>query len=81
MKTAVSVPDDVYARAEEAAERLGWNRSQLYTEAIQRYLLHLGPDPVTERLNEIADVAAGEIIAPVSSVAARRLIDSGRWEW
>ena len=81
MKTAVSVPDDVYEMAEVAARRLGLNRSQLYVEALVRYLSGLEADPVTDRLDELAEGLAKESPAHLSSSAARRLIDAGGWEW
>jgi predicted DNA-binding protein len=81
VKTAVSLPNDLYERAEQAARQLGVNRSQLYALALTRYLQDVGPDPVTERLNELADENAKERAAPESSAAARSMIDSGRWEW
>lgn len=81
MKTAVSLPDDLYERAEQAAQQLGVNRSQLYARALAKYLQDVGPDPVTERLNELADEHAKERTAPESSAAARSMIDSGGWEW
>ena len=78
MKTAISIPDEVFNRAEEAAEHLGWSRSQLYTRAMNEFLeRHDTADPVTAVLNEIADESAAEP-APATG---RSLIDSGLWEW
>lgn len=81
VKTAVSLPDELYERAERAAQQLGVNRSQLYARALTQYLQDLGPDPITERLNELAAEHAKERTAPESSAAARSMIDSGSWEW
>ena len=81
MKTAVSLPDDLYERAERAAERLGLNRSQLYSEALAKFLLDLGPDPVTERLSQLAGEHAAEQTPAQAAIAARSLIDSGGWRW
>ncbi len=81
VKTAVSLPDDLYDRAEQAAQQLGVNRSQLYARALTKYLQDIGPDPVTDRLNELAAEHAKERTAPESSAAARSMIDSGGWEW
>jgi antitoxin MazE6 len=53
MKTAVSVPDQVFQEAERLAQRLSKSRSQLYTEALVEYLTRHDPDTVTERLNEV----------------------------
>lgn len=38
MKTAISIPDNVYQSAEKLAQRLGKSRSQLYTQALSNYL-------------------------------------------
>jgi hypothetical protein len=38
MKTAISIPDDVFRDAERAAKRLGVSRSELYTRAVREYL-------------------------------------------
>ena len=81
VKTAVSLPDDLYERAEQAAQRLGVNRSQLYARALTKYLQDIGSDPVTDRLNELADEQAKERTAPGSSASARSMIDAGSWEW
>jgi mRNA-degrading endonuclease toxin of MazEF toxin-antitoxin module len=38
MKTAISVPDDVFDQAERAAKRLGLPRSELFARALQAFL-------------------------------------------
>ena len=38
MKTAISIPDQVFESAEKLAHRLAKSRSQLYTQALQSYL-------------------------------------------
>jgi len=53
MKTAISVPDQVFQEAERLAQRLAKSRSQLYTDAIVEYLARYDPDTVTERLDEV----------------------------
>ena len=53
MKTAISIPDDVFEAAEQLARRLGKSRSELYTAAIRTYLKHHRGAGVTERLNAI----------------------------
>lgn len=77
MKTAVSVPDDVFHDADATASRLGWTRSQLYTRAVSEFLERTGDDPVTEALNALADDQD-----PAPSVELpRELIERGDWEW
>jgi predicted transcriptional regulator len=53
MKTAVSVPDELFRSAEAAARRLRMSRSQLYATAIAEFLSRQQTNTVTERLNEI----------------------------
>lgn len=77
MKVAVSVPDDVFRQADEQASRLGLKRSQLYARALEEFLARHEVDPVTQRLNELAE----HMDPAVGSASARRLIDSGGWEW
>lgn len=79
MKIAVSLPDELYRRADAAAEQLGLNRSQLYARALEQFLVSQGDDPVTATLDELADELAARPRA--AGDAGRRLIDSGHWEW
>jgi len=53
MKTAVSVPDNVYISAEKLARRLGKSRSQLYSQALSNYLSKYQKEGITTKLNEI----------------------------
>jgi metal-responsive CopG/Arc/MetJ family transcriptional regulator len=53
MKTAISLPDSLFAEAEQAAKRLRMSRSKLYATAIAQFLKQHGSRSVTERLNEV----------------------------
>lgn len=53
MKTAISLPDPLYAEAEQVAKRLRISRSKLYATAIAQFLKQHGARQVTERLNEV----------------------------
>jgi len=53
MKTAISIPDNVYESAEKLANRLGKSRSQLYTQAVSSYVSRYQKEVVTTKLNEI----------------------------
>ncbi len=68
MKTAISVPDEVFHQVNRAAERLGISRSEVFTRAVRQFLL-------TARDAEIAasyDAAFGEEEAAPESDAFRR---------
>ena len=60
MKTAISIPDDLFLVAEEAAKRLGLSRSELYRRAIGAFLQRNNDKLVTDALNEVYDKQAGE---------------------
>ena len=53
MKTAISVPDDLFRTAEAAARRLRVSRSKLYATALTEFLERQQANAVTERLNEV----------------------------
>ena len=78
MKTAVSIPDDLFRRADELANRLGKSRSELYREALADYLARRDPRTVTSALNEIADQLAGDRTG-FGDQAARRLLERSEW--
>ena len=70
MKTAVSIPDDVYAHAEALAQRLHLSRSGLYTNALRDYVARRDPDAITESINRVIDELGDEAIDPFVSAAA-----------
>ncbi len=51
MKTAVSVPDDVFQKAEHLARREGRSRSEVYSAALREYVARHAPDEVTESID------------------------------
>jgi metal-responsive CopG/Arc/MetJ family transcriptional regulator len=53
MKTAISVPDDLFRTAETAARRLRVSRSKLYATALAEFLERQQASVVTERLNQV----------------------------
>ena len=55
MKTAISVPDEVFAEAERLARVLKKSRSQLYSHALREYVARHAADQVTETLNRVCD--------------------------
>jgi metal-responsive CopG/Arc/MetJ family transcriptional regulator len=53
MKTAVSLPDDLFRLAEATARRLRVSRSELYAKAIAAFLKQQDGSAITERLNDV----------------------------
>jgi predicted transcriptional regulator len=78
MKTAISIPDDLFADAERLARALKKSRSRLYGDAVREYLARHSADRVTETLDRIcADAAAGE--SDFATAAARRVLELSDW--
>lgn len=78
MKTAVSIPDSLFERAEALAQRLGKSRSQVYREALADYVARREPDAVTGSLDEVVDGLGGRADG-WSGEAARRLLEQSEW--
>ena len=53
MKTAISIPDNLFAAVERLAKQLGISRSELFQRAVRAFLTDHGQDRVTESLNNI----------------------------
>ena len=67
MKTAISLPDDLFASADRLAARLGVSRSELYQRALTRFVAEHEDAYVTERLDRVY----GETDAGVDPVLSR----------
>jgi predicted transcriptional regulator len=78
MKTAVSIPDDLFHEAEELARRLGKSRSQVYREALAEYVLRREPNSVTSTLDEVIREVSPEP-DPWSVEAARQVLERSEW--
>ena len=78
MKTAVSIPNDVYAEADRVARRQGKSRSQLYTEAVREYLARHEAETITYTLNRVCDLI-DEPVDPAVSAAAIHLLKRVDW--
>ena len=53
MKTAISLPDDLFQSADALAKRLGVSRSELYATAVAEFLAKHHQAKVTERLDQV----------------------------
>jgi predicted transcriptional regulator len=78
MKTAVSIPDELFRQADELAGRLGKSRSEVYREALADYLARREPAAVTRALDELADELAAEG-GQFAETAARQALERSEW--
>jgi predicted transcriptional regulator len=78
MKTAISIPDEIFQDAERLAKRLKQSRSEVYSRALAEYVARHAPDKVTEQLNKVlADLA--EPTDTFVATAARRALRRTEW--
>ena len=60
MKTAVSIPDDVFEDAERLVSRLQISRSRLYARALTEFVARHDDDRITASMNEVVDQVGAE---------------------
>lgn len=75
VKTAISIPDDLHARADALAQRLQVSRSELYARAVEGLLRKHDEERMRAALDEVytsesSDLPAGAAAAQAETVAA-----------
>lgn len=78
MKTAVSIPDEVFEEAERLAVELKTSRSQLYSRALQEFVARHAPDRLTEAMNRVIDEVGSEV-DEFTQRASRRVLEQVEW--
>ena len=78
MKTAISLPDEIFEAAEDLAEKLGVSRSHLYARAVAEFVAHHRNDDVTTRLDAVYGKAEARI-DPVLEDLQSRSVSRGDW--
>jgi len=78
MKTAVSIPDDVFQDAERLASRLQTSRSKLYARALAEFVARHDDDRITTLMDQAVREAGGKGDAFLD-VAAKRALQRVEW--
>ena len=78
MKTAISLPDEVFQEADRLARRLKKSRSRLYREAVTEYVARHDPDAVTAAMDALVSELDTRPEAFVAA-AARRVLENAEW--
>lgn len=82
MKTAISIPDDLFVLAENTAKKLGIPRSQLFAKALEEFIQKYSKEKITEKLNEVYSnpLNRNESITPHVSVSnLRKSLENDSW--
>ena len=79
MKTAVSLPDELFQSANELAQLLGMSRSQLHAMALAEYVTKHRDEEITSRLNEVL-AAESSGVDPALRAVQVRSVGSAEWQ-
>ena len=73
MKTAISLPDEIFSSAEKLARRMGLSRSELYANALRDFVEDHREDQVTEALNIVYETRSSTLDPALQSMQSRSL--------
>ena len=82
MKTAVSIPNELFKGAERLARRSKKSRSRLYSDALQEYLARHVADEMTEQMDQVCANLAQDQAATNDfflSATTRRVLERNDW--
>jgi metal-responsive CopG/Arc/MetJ family transcriptional regulator len=85
MKTAVSIPNELFDVAERLARRSRKSRSRLFSDALREYVARRSPDKITEAMDEaLAEIGANgngneESNDSFVAAASRRRLEQSEW--
>lgn len=75
MKTAISIPDDIFSLAEQFAKRQHLSRSELYAQAVSEYVEEHNTLQVKEKLDAVYSVEQSKpdpVLARLQNQTIRR---------
>ncbi len=78
MKTAISLPDDLFRAGDALAKRMKVSRSELYARALAEYVAKYRADRLTQRLNAVYAAEDSTLDPGLGRLQARSL---ARDEW
>ena len=78
MKTAVSIPDEVFEKIERLARRWRRSRSEVFSAALREYVARHAADEVTEAMDRVCAAVNGEPDGFVTT-AAHRVLERTEW--
>ena len=79
MKTAVSVPDDLFEEVDRLARRSHRSRSEVYSAALREYVARHAPEEITDALDRVVAEAGPTGAEAFSATAAARTLERSEW--
>ena len=68
MKTAISIPDNIFNAADKYAKSQGVSRSQLFTSAVALFLKQHPSDHITKQLNKVYSKSSADLNETLSAM-------------
>ena len=80
MKTAISIPDEIFEEAERLAKIRGWSRSELYANAVSAFVANERFVGVREKLDAVYAGKADESgLDPLLANAQEESLPKEKW--
>ena len=83
MKTAISIPDQIFEQAERLARRTKRSRSQLFSDAMREYIARHSGDEITDAMNRVVDSVGADSVGtdadPFIAAASHRTLEQVEW--
>jgi len=73
MKTAISLPDDLFDAAERAAKRLKLSRSEFMARALAEYFKTYSGEQITRKLDEVYSKEEARLDPAVKTAQAKAI--------
>jgi metal-responsive CopG/Arc/MetJ family transcriptional regulator len=74
VKTAISVPDEIFNQAGSRAAELGISRSEFFTRAVRQYLEQLTDASLTQQIDAAIDAAGADDSGQAAATAGRAFL-------
>lgn len=78
MKTAISLPDELFVIADDFAKSMGMSRSELYAAAIRAYITNNTKADLVTRINAACEKIDTALPRDMASVSRKKLLET---EW
>ena len=81
MKTAISVPDEIFNQVGSRAAELGISRSEFFARAARQYLDQLADASLTQQIDAAIDAAGADDSGHAAVAAGRAFLAAADDEW
>jgi metal-responsive CopG/Arc/MetJ family transcriptional regulator len=75
MKTAISLPDELFLLADQYAKNLGMSRSEFYATAVRAFILAQKRDGLTDRINDACAKLDTTLPEDIAEKTRQRLLE------